>query len=634
MKLNSFLFPLILFIGTLSGLEAQEARYAFPVRPGLQNYLSGTMGELRSGHFHAGIDIKTSGIQGLPVYAAADGYVSRIKISGTGYGQALYIFHPGKRTTTVYGHLQKFEKDIAKFVLREQYNQKKFDIEVYPAKNQLKVSKGQVVAYSGNSGSSGGPHLHFEIRDDEQRPMNPLKFHFKEIKDIIAPTVQRVAITCRDIGARINGQFGTFEFEVRRDGKTFSLSKPVEVWGKIGIMFMGYDKLNGASNRNGIPEITLKIDGKERLSINVDKIPFSKTRQIETYIDYEIKHRKNRRYQKLFIDDGNKLDIYSSNDSKGYINIHDNLSHKVEINLSDAYENKSMIRFLLKGVKPKSGNQIKSSAFKPSRIRVQENTLVYMTKYIPGDSISYLYTNRLTYPVYPEYRIDDTWIYLWDLRRGVPDSIMTDEQTIKPGIDVVVPSGLNFIYYQPAYDMHFYKTTLFDTLYIHTEYDNDLDENREFFMLGDNIYPLQKNMKVVLKPYKTYKYPDKLSVYQTQDLKHFYYTGGEFSRNEDEMTFTTRSLGKYTLLMDTIPPSIKVVEQNKDRFRCYIRDTRSGIKSYRLTIGEKWVLLKSDPKRNFYWTEKLDKTEPFKGDLELKVADQVNNIKTYTTKIK
>ncbi len=633
LRSNKLSILVIIVVTSLSGLKAQDPPYQFPIRPGVQNYLSGTMGELRNGHFHAGIDIKTSGTQGLPVYAAADGYVSRIKVSGSGYGNVLYIAHPQKGTTTVYGHLKKFEKDIAQFVLKEQYNRQKFEIEVYPAKNQFKIKKGQIIAYSGNSGSSGGPHLHFEIRDSEQRPVNPLKFHFKEIKDIISPTAIRMAISCREKDARVNGQFGTFEFPLYRNGKTFSPEKPVNVWGKIGLMFMGYDKLNGASNRNGIPKIQLMVDGKEQLDINIDRIPFSKTRQIETYIDYTIKQRKNRRYQKLFIDDGNTLNIYPVKHSKGYINIHDTLSHKIEIILSDIYGNKSTIRITLKGTKPTPGKKIKNNGFRPSKIRIHENILTYMTKYQRDDSVTFIHTNRLKYRVSPAYRVDNTWVYLWDLRKGVPDSIITAREVIKPEIDVVVPSGLSFIYYQPTYELHFYKRTLFDTLYMQTEYDDEIDDNLELFMLGEDVYPLQRNMKVVLKPRKTYKYPDKLSVYYTTDLKHFSFAGGQLSDDGSEMAFSTRTLGKYTLLMDTIPPSIRVIEQNTNRFRCYIRDTRSGIKSYSLVIGGEWVLLNADPKKNYYWTEKLDKTKPFKGELELKVVDQVNNIKIYKTKI-
>ena len=633
MRSDRFFLLFILFLTGITGLKAQDPPYEFPVRPGQQNYLSGTMGELRNGHFHGGIDIKTGGTQGLPVHAAADGYVSRIKVSGSGYGNALYITHPEKGTTTVYGHLKRFNENLAQFVLREQYNRQQFEIEVYPARNQFQVKKGEIIAYSGNSGSSGGPHLHFEIRDSKQRPMNPLKFHFKEIKDIITPTALRIAVSCRDKDARVNGQFGTFEFQLYRNGKTFSPEKPLKVWGKIGLMFMGYDKLNGASNRNGIPEIQMMVDGREHLAVDIDKIPFSKTRQIETYIDYAIKKRKNRRYQKMFIDDGNTLNIYPVRHSKGYLVIRDTLLHPVKIILSDAYGNKSSIQLSLQGVQPVKGERIKKGPFRPSRTGVHENILTYMTKYFPGDSISYVFTNRLKYTVTPEYRVGDTWVYLWDLRTGVPDSIKTKRETIKPGIDVVVPSGLNFIYYQPAYDLHFYKQTLFDTLYMRTEYDNDIDENLELFMLGEDIYPLQKNMKVVLKPKKTYKYPNKLSVYQTPDLKHFYYAGGELSEDGSEMVFTTRTLGKYTLLMDTIPPTIRIVEQNRERFRCYIRDTQSGIKSYTLTIGGEWVLLNADPKKNYFWTEKADPSKPFKGELELKVADQVNNIKIYKTKI-
>ena len=171
---------------------AQENPYMFPIKPGQQNYLSGTMGELRGAHFHGGIDIKTGGATGLKIYAAADGYISRIKVDGGGYGNALYIAHPQLGTTTVYGHLKKFNKEISEFVLNEQYKRKRFAIDLYPENDQFQVKKGDIMAFSGNSGGSAGPHLHFEIRDQYQRPTNPLNNQIAEIRDNISPTVQKI----------------------------------------------------------------------------------------------------------------------------------------------------------------------------------------------------------------------------------------------------------------------------------------------------------------------------------------------------------------------------------------------------------------------------------------------------------
>ena len=159
-----YLFLTVYIFSFTSFLNAQSSDnyYLFPIRPGEQNYLAGTMGELRSSHFHAGIDIKTGGQSGWPVYAAADGYINRIRISNGGYGHALYIAHTNG-TSTVYGHLSKFNDDIAAYVLDEQYEQQSFTLQLFPNKEQFKVKKGDIIAYSGNTGSSTGPHLHFEI---------------------------------------------------------------------------------------------------------------------------------------------------------------------------------------------------------------------------------------------------------------------------------------------------------------------------------------------------------------------------------------------------------------------------------------------------------------------------------------
>ena len=141
--------------------------------------LAGNFGELRSNHFHTGIDIKTQGKTGLPVYAPADGVVSRIKISPWGFGTALYIDHPNGYTT-VYGHLSRLRDDLAKYARNIQYQDQSFDIDITVPGGKFQFKQGELIAYSGNSGSSGGPHLHFEIRDSKtQNPINPQLFNFR-----------------------------------------------------------------------------------------------------------------------------------------------------------------------------------------------------------------------------------------------------------------------------------------------------------------------------------------------------------------------------------------------------------------------------------------------------------------------
>ena len=605
----------------------------FPVRPGQQNYLSGTMGELRGSHFHGGMDIKTGGVTGLKIYAAADGYVSRIKVEGGGYGNALYIAHPHLGTTTVYGHLKSYNEELEEYILREQYQRKSFSVDLYPKKNELIVKKGDVVALSGNSGSSAGPHLHFEIRDNYQRPTNPLYNEFTEVKDNISPTVQKIALKTLNKDSRISGQFGIFEFTPSKVNNEYTVSKTIEVHGEIGVMVMGYDRLNDASNRNGIPHLNLMFDDEEMIEIEIDKVPFSKNRNILCYRDYAKKTTENKTFQKLYIDDGNELSIYKSAKNRGIISITDTLIHKISIELKDAYGNTSVVHLKVKGAARKHVTINDANSFKPFRQFVMDNTLVFMGKKAENNGyFANVYANHMVYELSSSYYVNDYSIYLWDLRTGTPDSIEICGEMIYPGFEMIVPSESEFRYFKSEFDLHFFTKTLFDTLYLKTDYMDELDNDKEYFEISEDIYPLKKNMKVLLKPKRKYDLKEKVSAYYTTDLKNFNFQGGKWKNNNFEIT--TRTFGKYTLLVDTIPPKIKVIQQNRDHFRCYITDDLSGIKNYELRINNQWVLMNYDPKRNYIWAEKLDTSQPFSGNLELKVRDNVNNEKVYSTTIK
>ena len=465
------IFVLLFFQVLIQNTSAQENPYMFPIRPDQRNYLSGTMGELRGSHFHGGIDIKTGGATGVKVFAASDGYVSRIKVNGGGYGNALYIAHPQLGTTTVYGHLQKYNEEMADYVLKAQYKKQSFAVDLFPDKDVFIVKKGDFVAFSGNSGGSGGPHLHFEIRNQYQTPLNPLDFRFDEIKDNISPIVQTIGLKTMNKDSRINHQFGFFEFTPSKLKNEYTISQTVEVYGEIGILLMGYDRLNDASNRNGIPHIQMLMDERPIIDITIDKIPFSKTRQILCFTDYGISAKENKKFQKLYIDDGNELGIFNENTNRGILTIKDTLVHDLQIRLKDAYGNTSFVNLKIKGTKPEVTAIKNSKGFKPFRNTVFDNTLMFMGKKAEQNGFfAHVFSNRMSYELSPNYYVNDYSVYLWDLRTGMPDSIEMCGEKIYPGLEMVIPSDSDFRYYKSEFDLRFYTKTLFDTLYLKTDY--------------------------------------------------------------------------------------------------------------------------------------------------------------------
>ena len=301
--------------------------------------LSGSFGELRTNHFHSGIDIKTNGEIGKRIYAVADGYVSRIKVSPVGYGNAIYITHPNG-FTSVYGHLDRYAGEIADFVKKLQYEKESFEIEIYPDSQRLRVVKGQVIAFSGNTGGSGGPHLHFEIRETaSEKPVNPLFFGF-DIKDNIPPIVTQVAFYDLQNGREI-----LKKYKLIKKGNTYYLSGADTVvlnTNAAGIGIGTYDLLNGASNHNGIYSIKMESDGRQIFQLDFEKFSFNESRSINALIEYP-----DRRLQRLFLLPGNRFSAYRNVVGNGVIPLSEKPVHIV-ITVADAYLNISKVSFYLK----------------------------------------------------------------------------------------------------------------------------------------------------------------------------------------------------------------------------------------------------------------------------------------------
>ena len=336
MKVKILIFFLLLCSSLFSQTEFFP-QYPNPVK--IPVYLSATFAEIRTNAFHAGVDIRTQGVEGKEVFAVADGYVSRIGVSPFGYGKVLYITHDDG-FTSVYAHLSKFNKKIADFVKMKQYENKSFSQNILLEEDVFPVKRGDFLGFTGNSGGSGGPHLHYEIRyTDTQEPVNPLFFGLK-IKDNIKPCIKGLAIYPLE-NSIVNGSTSPFYI--------YSLDNPLfEVGGDIALGINVFDQADGSNNKNGPYSIELFADDKLIFSITSYKYSYSETRYVNSLIDYSYFINNKERFIRTEIDEFNKLSVYDVKDGIVTVNQGDTLKMKYVV--KDYNNNVSILPFTLIGV--------------------------------------------------------------------------------------------------------------------------------------------------------------------------------------------------------------------------------------------------------------------------------------------
>ena len=305
--------------------------------------LSGNFGELRPNHFHAGFDLKTNQREGLSVHAIADGYVSRIKISTFGNGKCIYITHPNGYTS-VYGHLQTTVDEIQEYVKKTHYKEKAYEIEMFLKQNELPVTKGQIIALSGNTGSSEGPHLHFEIRDSKTEfVINPLFFGFdKNIKDTQKPTLTSLYVYPLD-NATVNQskQPLLVNMTLQKDG-TYLAGK-VKTNGKIGFGINAVDNDDVSHNKNGVFNVSGFLNGNQNYNYQFNTYSFDEMRYINAFIDYSRYKKTSQRIQKLFMKTPFALSIVKTDSERGIISAQPNLASTYRIEVSDYFGNQNSI---------------------------------------------------------------------------------------------------------------------------------------------------------------------------------------------------------------------------------------------------------------------------------------------------
>ena len=338
-----FLFFILLF-GFAA--KAQDSLPQFGPPLDIPLYLAGNFAEMRHNHFHTGIDIKTEGVEGQTVRAAEDGVISRINVSPWGYGQALYIDHPNGYTT-VYGHLSKYASKIEKAARAEQYAKQSYSVDFTPDP-PIHVKKGEMIALSGNTGGSGGPHLHFEIRRTiTEHPQNPLLFGF-DIKDDISPRIRGVRFHPLSDTTLIDKKHEAQSYVVMGSNGKYHLKEGqlIEVYGAFGLSLHALDFLNGYPNKCGIFSLELKVDDQLICSQEFDSLNFETVRNINSYNDHIVFKDNNWHYHKSFVEPGNELKIYHPfPPNRGVMDFKKDAIHHAYYKATDAYGNVSTLEF-------------------------------------------------------------------------------------------------------------------------------------------------------------------------------------------------------------------------------------------------------------------------------------------------
>ena len=532
--------------------------------------LSGTFAELRPNHFHAGIDIKTKGTEGFKVYSIGDGYVSRIQITHGGYGKALYIKHDNGQSS-VYAHLQKFSPKIEKIVKEIQYSKESYTFRTYPSKDEIRISEKELIGFSGNTGRSFGPHLHYELRDELDRPINPMAFKNYSVRDTIPPVVLGLYYKLMPENS-ISGSNSSFnELKLKKISNNLFISDTLKTSGPVGFGINSFDRMNNTWNKMGLSNIKTNIDGNEIFNMDLNSFSYDEWRHINTFIDYPYYKNKKIKIQKLYIEEFNPLDMYKRSLGDGVVKINEtNVTYLYSVKLFDFNKNRSEILVPIQWVKQ---NDLSNRKLDFENMFKVNKDSTYNFKF-PGAKVSIeknsFYTDKII-QIFEEN----------NLLHVDKDSI-----PLLKGITIKM-------------DVSRY---------------NDSIRNRTYIgRIGEN----KKSSFVSSK------------------------------KEENYVIAKVNNLGDFMIKVDSIKPNISVIDisdnqwiSNRKNLRIKISDNESGVKNYRGTINDKWILLEYNPMKgilSYDFNDNVNRDDA-KNVLEIKIEDNVGNekklIKTFYRKIK
>jgi hypothetical protein len=624
-------------------VEVVPGYFLFPIAPGQPGFLAASMGELRPNHFHGGLDIKTGGGVNKPVHASADGYISRLKQSAFGYGNVLYITHPNG-LTTVYGHLNKFEGAAGAELLRRQYEKQTYELELFFQPGQFPVKRGEEVALSGNTGGSAGPHVHWEVRDAQDRQLNPLQWGgFSEIQDHTGPTLQALAVEPLAIGARVRGRFERALLVPRLQpvaGAATVWPDTVRCFGQVGLLLQGFDRFDNAWNKNGIQRVTVRMNGQPHYQHVIDAVPFPNgTRQVNNFVDYAYARTNGRMLQKLWVEEGDDLPFYTpAGLGKGKLDVEDGKVYSIDFELADAYNNKATAHLVLRGEKPADYAKLPGAAAPGAKPKlsydITRNLLRATAIHAPADTAGqpqYLRLRRggRQLALRPSYSVGAATTYLYDLRAGLPDSLLLGDMRQAFDRQAMIVPGQETNYATPYLNVVFGAQTLFSNFYLSTVHRADAGPAApESWTVGTPLVPLYLPLRLTLKPASPPADRTRTAIYSVSANGGRAYVGGTWNEAGTQISANLKQFGQFRLYADTKAPSAQLVSRAGGQLAFHVGDDMSGLASYKLLVGGRFRLLRYEYKNATLFTVLGDTLGPkLHGPAELHLSDQAGNEK-------
>lgn len=540
MRYTRHITLLLVWLFTAASITALQAQtldagyYDYPLR-NVAGYYSSNFGEMRTNHFHSGVDFKTDGVEGKEVVPAADGYVSRIFQSPSGYGLALYITHPNG-TTTVYAHLSQFRRDIADYVFKERHRLKRHRVDLYCQPNQFPVKRGEVIALSGNSGSSGGPHLHFEIRSAAtQKTFNLLAAGIFTPKDDISPLIQKLHYIEVDSVAGVPRHSPIKSYDVvRGEGSIYHLkdSLPIAAGRKGYFVVEVSDRKNDTSNRYGVYHIEAEVDNTPYFEYRNDGFTFDITRYCNAISYYPIQRSSRNEVIRLAHIQGGIKSFYPTIINRGIVTTTEGERRTICIRATDDCLNTSTLEFEIIG-------KADSTSFRGEV--ADSRRIAYFDRAFEAEADGVVGVEIPANALYESVEID-----------------------IKPS-DVRIQADSSIVVLTDAYT------------------------------IGSRNIPLHKAMKITFHCLAEQSLESHTAIASVSDKGTLGFVGGTL--HNSHISRKTSSFGTFCVVADCTPPVITpnfssgADCREKKRITFVLKDNFAGISSYSATIDGRWVAI-------------------------------------------